>query len=96
MAREAYNVQADLRDGGSTLLVVVDLTADPRPSGTGKSKLYGSTGFPVRLEHPEIPGLWYSVTVGCDSDEYAEAKQAMAAAKAKFKAFKERQAISNS
>jgi hypothetical protein len=86
--REPFNVQASLRDNDAMLLLVVDLNETPRASGTGKSMLYGSTGFPVRIEHPTIPGLWYSVTVGNEAPEYAEAKAAVAEAKARLKAFK--------
>lgn len=86
--REPYNVEASLRDTGALLMVTVALDVEPRPSGTGKSLLYGSTGFPVRIEHPTIPGLWYSVTVGSESPEYSEAKSELAAAKAKLAAWK--------
>ena len=87
-AREPYNVQADLRDNGSMLLITVDLDQEPRQSGTGKSMLYGSTGFPVRIQHPTIPGLWYSVTVGSESAEYAALKQEARDIKAKLADFR--------
>ena len=86
--REPFNVDASLRNDGSMLLLAVDLNQEPRQSGTGKSMLYGSTGFPVRIEHPEIPGLWYSVTVGSESAEYAELKQQARDIKAQLAAFR--------
>ena len=86
--RKGFNTQADIRDNGATLLIVVDLTGDTRPSATGKSVLHATSGGIVSIEHPELPGLWYSVSVGTVAPEYAEAKAEVQAARAKLKAFR--------
>lgn len=85
---KGFNVVADLRDDGNTLLIVVDLTGESRPSATGKSDLFGTSGGIVQIEHPEHPGLWYSVSVGQMSSEYAEAKAEVKAARERLKAFR--------
>lgn len=83
----AFNVQADIRDNGSTLLIVVDLTGPTRQSATGKSVLLAGTGFPVRVTHPELGEIWYSCTVGHETAEYAELKAELAALRERRKAF---------
>jgi len=86
--RKGFNAQADIRDNGNTLLIVVDLTGETRPSATGKSVLHATSGGIVNIAHPDLPGLWYSVSVGTVAPEYAEAKAEVQAARARLKAFK--------
>ena len=88
--REPYGItDLSVRDGGTTMLIVVDLTGEARPSAQGKSEMLASTRGLKRVEHPELPGLWVSVNVGYEAATYAALKAAKREIQAKIKALRE-------
>src|SRR5207247_7775948 len=79
-------VDASIRDNGTLLLITVDLTGQAQPSASGKSDMLASSRGTVKVEHPEIPGLWYAVNVGFESEQYAMLKAELRAARNAIKA----------
>ena len=65
----------------------------PKPSASGKSDMLASSRGTVKVAHPEIPGLWYAVNCGYESEQYATLKQQLREARQAIKSLKRPAAV---
>ena len=55
-------------DGNKLVITVLDVTAEGRPSSTGKTRIIASTQGPLLVEHPKVAGLKININVMVPAD----------------------------
>ena len=50
-------------DGNKLVITVLDVTAEGRPSSTGKTRIIASSQGPLLVDHPAAPGLKINLNV---------------------------------